>query len=139
NKPKPRRFLRRSPVATPQTRDVFWRGQVSVPGAPIMHAASSGGTETTKAARRNLPLVDLVRRCGEAGGAQDEYRHELFRRAICELDEHAWQAVVDHFRGLVLANVKRHPWTAGRNEDEYWVNRVFERFWRAIGPDRFDS
>jgi hypothetical protein len=104
-----------------------------------MKAASSGGTDTTKAARRNMPLADLVHRCSEAGETQDDYRHELFRRAICELDEQAWQAVVDQFRGVVLANVKRHPWTAARNEDGYWINRVFERFWRAIGPDRFES
>src|SRR5437763_15100906 len=40
---------------------------------------------------------------------------------------------------MVLAWVRRHPAAATTGEDDdYWINRTFERFWRAIGPDRFD-
>jgi hypothetical protein len=65
---------------------------------------------------------------------------ELFRRATCERDQHAWSALLDQYRGIVLAWVGRHPVTATLDEPEdYWVNRTFERFWQAVGPERFGA
>jgi len=85
----------------------------------------------------SLPLAELVRRCRETNSEQDTCRYELFRRAIYESDEQAWAAVTVLFRGVVVANIRRHPWAASRDDEEYWINRTFERFWKALGPDRF--
>src|SRR5439155_10253788 len=65
---------------------------------------------------------------------------ELFRRAICETDSAAWESVLDVYRGLVAAWIRHHPAaTVAADEDEYWLNRAFERFWRAVAPERFQT
>src|SRR5205823_3086855 len=70
--------------------------------------------------------------------AREEFAHELLRRAVCDGDQAAWDAVVAQYRALVLAWVRRHPaFPATDEEDDYWVNRTFERFWGAVGPARF--
>jgi DNA-directed RNA polymerase specialized sigma24 family protein len=69
-----------------------------------------------------------------------DYCFELFRRAIRDRSETAWDAIVSQYRGILLAWIRRHPASVAAGEDDdYWVNRSFERFWRAIGPDRFDQ
>jgi DNA-directed RNA polymerase specialized sigma24 family protein len=100
-----------------------------------------------RAAMRDLPLEAVIQRCRESVGRYepgqpspgDEHCHELFRRAICEFDQRAWEAVFTQYNGLVLANVQRHPWAASRADHDYLANRAFERFWKAIGPDRFEQ
>lgn len=70
--------------------------------------------------------------------AVEGYCFELFRRAICQRDHAAWAAVVSQYRGMVLAWVRRRAQAFSlREEDDYWVNRTFERFWIAVGPERF--
>jgi DNA-directed RNA polymerase specialized sigma24 family protein len=70
----------------------------------------------------------------------DSFCFELFRRAICDQVQPAWETILSQYRGMVLAWVRRHPAaTATDEEDDYWVNRTFERFWRAVGPERFGS
>jgi hypothetical protein len=51
----------------------------------------------------------------------------------------SWDAVVHQYRWLVLLYVKRHhAWVErGELDDEYWVMRVFQRFWSAVKADRF--
>ena len=66
----------------------------------------------------------------------DEYCFELFRRAICDRDEAAWEAVVVQYRGVVLTWVQRHGGASVEDAD-YWVNRTFDRFWSAMRPERF--
>jgi len=63
---------------------------------------------------------------------------DLFRRAICERDDEAWTTVVEQYRGIVLAAIRRHSASHQLHEDDiYWINRAFQRFWAAVGPDRF--
>ncbi len=63
---------------------------------------------------------------------------ELLRRSLVERDELAWAALFVQYRGIVLAWIRRHPASASLDEeDDYWVNLTFERFWRSIGSDRF--
>ena len=70
--------------------------------------------------------------------SRDVFGVELFRRAVCEREEVAWEAVVAQFGGLLLGWLKRHPASALLREDEdYIVNRALARFWQAIGPERF--
>jgi len=68
----------------------------------------------------------------------DGFCFELLRRALCNRDDRAWQAVLSQYSPSVLAWVRHHPAAASVSEDDqYWVNRTFERLWSAIGADRF--
>jgi len=70
--------------------------------------------------------------------ATDRAGYELFRRAVCHHDDEAWRAAIDTYKGIVLATVRRHAAAAQLREDDlYWVNRAFQRFWLAVGPERF--
>lgn len=94
-----------------------------------------------------LSLAALAAACGEETGkflrhepSNDRFCFELLRRAIQGGDQAAWEAVVAQYRGLVLGWVRQHPGaTAAREEDTYWVNRTFERFWAAVEPGRFTT
>jgi DNA-directed RNA polymerase specialized sigma24 family protein len=95
---------------------------------------------------RKLPLADLARRCREEtlrflGGddRDDAYCFEIFQRAVVERQDAAWAAIVTQYRGIVLAYVGQHTAAAAMRESEdFWINRAFQRFWTAVGPDRFD-
>jgi DNA-directed RNA polymerase specialized sigma24 family protein len=67
------------------------------------------------------------------------YAYELFRRAIVESDPLAWAAIVTDFRPLVVAAIRRQAGYRGFDDEDDWVNRTFERFWRAIRPHRLDQ
>jgi hypothetical protein len=96
---------------------------------------------------RQTPLAELVATCREETErflrrepARDDFCFEIFRRAICDRVQQAWDAVFAQYRGMVLAWVRRHPVAGKTNEDdEFWVNRTFDRFWVAVGPERFDA
>jgi DNA-directed RNA polymerase specialized sigma24 family protein len=94
---------------------------------------------------RELSLVELARRCREetqrflGGGERDDaYCFEIFHRAVVDRDDAAWEAIVAQYRGIVLAYVGQHS-AAGilRETDDFWINRAFQRFWTAVGPNRF--
>lgn len=94
-----------------------------------------------------LSLAELARRCREEtlrflGGLDrnDAFCFEIFRRAVVDRDNDAWEAIVTQYRGIVLAYVGQHSAASGLHEpDEYWLNRAFQRFWSAVGSDRFAS
>ncbi|HEY2592604.1 MAG TPA: sigma-70 family RNA polymerase sigma factor [Chloroflexota bacterium] len=94
---------------------------------------------------RELPLVELARRCREetlrflSGGDRDDaYCFEIFHRAVVDRDDAAWEAIVTQYRGIVLAYVGQHSAASALHESEdYWVNRAFQRFWSAVAPERF--
>jgi hypothetical protein len=94
-----------------------------------------------------MPLSRLAQACANETGkyqrgevSDDRYCLELLRRAICDRDSEAWEIVLGQYRSLVLAWVRQHPASASAVEDgDYWVTRVFERFWMAVGPERFGS
>src|ERR1700687_3313073 len=57
---------------------------------------------------------------------------ELFRRAIADADEEAWEAVVALYRGLLIAQSARQVVRGLVDEDAgFCVDRAFQRFWRA--------
>lgn len=90
-----------------------------------------------------LNLSSLAHLCRQAtdrffqhGAYDDRYCLELFRRAIWEQDEEAWQILVDQYGNLVTSWVQRHHAFALADEDrEYFVNRTFANFWRAFSRD----
>lgn len=96
---------------------------------------------------RHTALADLVSACREQTArylrrepSQDAYCFEIMRRALAERDDLAWQAVVGQYGASVLAWVRHHPAsTAVQEDDQFWVNRTFERLWSAVGSDRFGS
>lgn len=63
---------------------------------------------------------------------------ELFRRAIAEGCERAWQLVYVQYHALVTGWVRRHTAfpTCGE-EAGYLVNRAFEKMWSAMSPTKF--
>lgn len=66
------------------------------------------------------------------------YCFELFRRAVVGSDQRAWDLVYQQYHAQVLRWVNRHPaFSACREEAQYFVNRVFERLWRSLTPDKF--
>jgi len=93
----------------------------------------------------DLPVLELARRCREetlrflSGQDRDDaYCFEIFKRAVVSRDEEAWAAIVGQYRGIVLAYVGQHTVAAMLHEsDDYWINRAFQRFWSAVGPERF--
>jgi hypothetical protein len=94
---------------------------------------------------RELQLSELARRCREEtlrflrGEPRDDaFCFEAFERAVVQGDDGAWEAVIAQYRGIVLSYVGQHTVAAMLHEsDDYWVNRAFQRFWSAVGPDRF--
>jgi hypothetical protein len=94
---------------------------------------------------RQLPLATITARCREETArflrrevTEDAFCFELFRRAVVDRATAAWEAIYEQYRGIVLAWVRRHPMAAAIDEDDaYWINRTFERFWGAVGPERF--
>ena len=94
---------------------------------------------------RELPLLELARRCREetlrflrGEDRDDSFCFGIFERAVVGRDSDAWEAIVVQYRGIVLAYVAQHTAAAIlRESEDYWVNRAFQRFWGAIGPERF--
>lgn len=65
-------------------------------------------------------------------GSDDGPGLELFRRAIGEGDEGAWQAIVEIYRGLLMSHAGRRVVRGLVAEDDgFCVDRAFQRFWRA--------
>jgi DNA-directed RNA polymerase specialized sigma24 family protein len=92
-----------------------------------------------------LSLPALVRRCATES---DHFYHnrpydarfarELFRRALVERDEIAWEHVYTHYSPLVESWVRRSGAFIGSGESsEFFVSAAFTKFWRAVSPERF--
>jgi hypothetical protein len=96
---------------------------------------------------RFVPVTELAVSCREETAkftrrepSRDSFCLELLRRAIVERDEAAWGAVFAQYQGLVLGWIRRHPASVTVAEDEtFWINRTFERFWSALRAERFEE
>jgi DNA-directed RNA polymerase specialized sigma24 family protein len=63
---------------------------------------------------------------------------ELFRRAIGEKSQRAWDLVYLQYHALVTRWVRRHgSFPACGEEASYLVNRAKERMWSAMSPEKF--
>lgn len=66
------------------------------------------------------------------------FAYELFRRALVERCEAAWEILFYQYRALVESWVRRSSAFGSTGESsEYFVGSVFARFWQAITPERF--
>jgi DNA-directed RNA polymerase specialized sigma24 family protein len=96
-------------------------------------------------ALRSAPLPRVAERCAEETGhyfsaqtSDTSPCFELFRRALAEGNQLAWEAVFRQYHRLVAAWVGRHPERLrGRGEIDDYVNNAFERMWSALSPAKF--
>jgi DNA-directed RNA polymerase specialized sigma24 family protein len=71
---------------------------------------------------------------------RDEFCYEIFRRAVCDRNSEAWSELFEAYGALARGWIVRHPARPSIHEDdEFLVNGLFERFIRAVGPERFDQ
>jgi DNA-directed RNA polymerase specialized sigma24 family protein len=90
-------------------------------------------------------LAEVARRCAQETtrffrGQDSDARfcYELFRRALLEHDEGAWELLYTQYGPLIAGWVKRHPAFPSSGEDSaYFVNRALEKLWAAVPPERF--
>jgi DNA-directed RNA polymerase specialized sigma24 family protein len=94
-----------------------------------------------------MDLTTLMRRCATESerfyrGQQHDtsFSYELFRRALVERNEAAWEQLFLHYSGLVEGWVRRNgAFNSSGESSEYFVVGAFTKFWRAISPERFAS
>jgi hypothetical protein len=90
-------------------------------------------------------LTDLAGQCAKEtdrffhGHEYDsQYCFELFRRAILEHDQLAWEAIYSQYRLLVSKWVQQHPGFEASGEDvPFFVNCAYEKIWSALTPEKF--
>jgi DNA-directed RNA polymerase specialized sigma24 family protein len=87
------------------------------------------------------PIAELARRCAEEMAyyrRRDEYDptfcYELFRCALVDRDETAWTALYAQYYRLVCHWLGNTP-----GDLDALANEAFQRFWRALPPERFAS
>jgi DNA-directed RNA polymerase specialized sigma24 family protein len=96
---------------------------------------------------RRMSLAALAAGCAAEserfyrGKAYDpSYAYELFRRALVERNEAAWQQIYTHYAQLVESWARRSGAFAGSGETgEFFVGAAFTKFWRAVTPERFGT
>lgn len=94
-----------------------------------------------------ISLADLSRHCAtETDKYYNQQPHdprycfELFRRAICEGNEQAWERIYKVYHSLVTRWVRRHPsFFALEEEEQYFVNRAFEKMWTAVTSEKWSN
>lgn len=92
-------------------------------------------------------LADLARDCAQETSRffrdqnyDPRYCFELFRKAILERDQFAWDAVFAQYGPLVSRWVQQHSrFEATGEEVQYFVNRAFEKIWVALAPEKFQA
>jgi DNA-directed RNA polymerase specialized sigma24 family protein len=94
---------------------------------------------------RLLTLAGIAHRCAQETelffrhqSHDPRYCFELFRRAIMDQNQRAWELIYAQYRPLVTGWVKRHSaFPTSGEEVQYFVNRAFEKMWLALTPDKF--
>jgi hypothetical protein len=92
-----------------------------------------------------MDVTELAQRCAiesdrfYRGQSHDSrYSYELFRRALVERDEIAWNYLFQHYSPLVEGWIRRCSAFVNSGESsEYFVIGAFVKFWRAVTPERF--
>lgn len=92
-----------------------------------------------------LSLARVAARCAEETESFFQRRSydphfcfELFRRAIQDRDEQAWQRLHHQYQSLLKGWIKQHPAFPSSGETvAYLVNRTLEKMWLSCTPDKF--
>jgi DNA-directed RNA polymerase specialized sigma24 family protein len=94
-----------------------------------------------------LSLSGIAHRCAQETQLFFQRRHhdpsycfELFRRAIVNHCQRAWELVYEQYRPQVASWVQRHAAFATSGEEvQYFVNRAFEKMWTALTPAKIQG
>ncbi|HNS00855.1 MAG TPA: sigma-70 family RNA polymerase sigma factor [Anaerolineae bacterium] len=100
---------------------------------------------TANADLLGLSVVGLSRRCAQETTAffqrqpyDPAFCYELFRRALLERNQRAYECLYSQYQPLVAGWVEHHPGFPGAGEEvQYFVNRAFEKLWHALTPEKF--
>jgi hypothetical protein len=96
---------------------------------------------------QKLSLSSISHRCaGESErffNRQDHdprFCYELFRRAILQQNEQAWERIYAQYERLVWHWVERHAaFSSSGEEVQFFMNRAFEKMWLGITPKKFET
>jgi len=94
-----------------------------------------------------LSLSSLCYRCArESDNFFNRKKHDprfcyqLFRRAVLEQDQRAWECLYHQYYPLVASWVERHSmFKSCHEEHQYFVNRAFEKMWAVFSPQKLDQ
>ncbi|NNJ12883.1 sigma-70 family RNA polymerase sigma factor [Chloroflexales bacterium ZM16-3] len=112
------------------------------PAAPLSGAQTSSAIDLSR-----MDFGTLMSRCAVESrlfySHQDydsRFAYELFRRALVERSEDAWEHIYQHYFQLVEHWVRRTgAFTVSGETSDFFVSAAFTRFWRAIPAERFSS
>lgn len=86
-----------------------------------------------------MSLSELAERCmseihkyRQREPSNDQYCLEIFRRAMLQQDERAWELLEQRFQRMMLAWLRRHPrreQALQLDSEENYVAQAFSRFW----------
>lgn len=93
----------------------------------------------------SFPLASVAQRCAQETDRffrrqvyDPWFCFELFRRAIVDQCQQAWEYVYAQYQAQVTGWVKRHSAFASTGEQApYLVNCTFEKMWSALTPEKF--
>jgi len=123
-------------------------GAATIQANRTSDARTRGAGEHTQVATldpRQMSLAVLAHHCATEsehfyrGRTHDtRFAYELFRRAVVERDELAWEHIYTHYSPLIEGWVRRSSAFASCGESsEFFVGAAFTKFWRAMSPERF--
>jgi DNA-directed RNA polymerase specialized sigma24 family protein len=100
---------------------------------------------TIDASLPTLSLTSLAQRCQQESDHyfqrrpfDPRYCYELFRRAVVDEMQRAWDLIYSQYAPQVQRWVEHHASFASSGEDaHYFVNRAFEKMWSALNPEKF--
>ena len=92
-----------------------------------------------------MQLDDLAHQCAEERAKffrkqfhDNRFCYELFRRALADGVEQAWELIYSQYSSLVAGWVKSHPLSQSCGEEvQYFINEAFERLWKACRDEKF--
>jgi DNA-directed RNA polymerase specialized sigma24 family protein len=96
---------------------------------------------------QNLTLSGISHRCAQESDRffnrkehDPRFCYELFRRAILDQNQIAWDRILSQYQRLVTHWVERHAAFPGSGEEvQFFTNRAFEKMWIGISPKKFDK
>ena len=94
-----------------------------------------------------MSVEDLAEKCAQETEhyrwnqtTDTQYCFELFRRAIVNHDQAAWDRIVAQYRWQVERWVRRYPeFLPSREEEQDFVFEAFGRFWKYFTPDKLNK
>jgi hypothetical protein len=93
----------------------------------------------------SFPLASVAQRCEQETDRffrrqlyDPWFCFELFRRAIVDQCQRAWECIYAQYQVQVTGWVRKHAaFSSSGEEVSYLVNRTFERMWGALTPEKF--